>query len=95
MKTLGGRKKQLLQALWAEYLCLGALAGFVAAFVATLVAWAIAHFVLKMPFQWHFQMWFVGMLGGAIGISVFGVLGNTPALRRPPLAVLRKVGANV
>ena len=91
MKTLGGKRKQLFQALWAEYICLGALSGLIAAFLATIIALVISHFVLKMPLHWNFSIWIYGMLGGALGVSVFGVLGSYAAIRQPPMKILKKI----
>ncbi len=91
MKTVGGKKKQLLQALWAEYLCLGALSGLIAALLATIVSWVIAHFILKMPMPLNFSIWIYGMLGGAIGVSIFGVLGSAAAIKQPPMQILKKI----
>ncbi|MDX1811754.1 MAG: FtsX-like permease family protein, partial [Gammaproteobacteria bacterium] len=91
MKTLGGKKNQLYQALWSEYLLLGALAGLVAALLATMVSFAIAHFVLKIPMHWNFGIWWYGLVGGALGVSIFGVAGSLTAIRQPPIMVLKKI----
>lgn len=91
MKTLGGKRKQLLSVLWAEYICLGALAGAIAAIMASIVALVVSHYVLKMPLHWNLSLWLYGMLGGAIGVSIFGVLGSRSAIRQPPISVLKKV----
>ena len=91
IRTLGGRKKQLLQSLWAEYLCLGGLAGVVAALLATVISLVLSHYVLKMPLHWNYSVWLYGFFGGAIGVGLFGVVGSLQVIKQPPLVTLKKV----
>ena len=91
MKCLGAKRQQLLKMLWSEYLSLGALAGLVAVLLANVVAMAVSHFVLKMPAHWNFSLLPYGVLGGALGVSIFGVLGSHMAISQPPISVLKKI----
>jgi len=91
IRTIGGRKKQILQTLIAEFACLGIFAGLIAAIMATIIAMLISHFVLKMPYHWNVESWFYGMLGGGLGVGLIGVWGSSQVLKIPPLATLRKI----
>ncbi len=91
MRTLGADKKQIMQALWAEFICVGILAGLVAAFVATGMSYVISDKILNMPFNLNLNAWLVGVLGGALGVGVAGVLGSRSVVSQPPLQTLRKL----
>ena len=93
VRTLGGSRKQILQALVAEFVSLGLLAGFVAAILASAVAFAVAQYVLKMPVQWNMSVWTYGLFGGAVGIGLVGVWGSFGVVRQPPLQVFKKITA--
>jgi len=91
MRTLGGRKKQMLQTLLSEFLFLGILAGMIGAIFATITAAVISHYVLQMPISFNFSLWFYGILVGGAGVSLMGMLGSKKVLSQPPLVTLKKV----
>ena len=91
MRTLGANKKQIMQALWAEFICMGILAGLVAAFVATGMSYVISDKILNMPFNINLNAWLFGIVGGALGVGIAGVLGSRSVVSQPPLQTLRKV----
>ncbi len=91
MRTLGANKKQIMQALWAEFVSMGMLAGLVAAFVATGMAYVISSKILGMPFNLNLNAWLFGILGGALGVGIAGVLGSRGVVSQPPLQTLRKL----
>jgi len=94
IRTLGGRRKQIMQSLISEFVSLGLLSGMVAAILASVVAFVIAFYVLKMPVQWNWGIWVYGLFGGGIGIGIIGVWGSWSVVRQPPLQILKKISAS-
>jgi putative ABC transport system permease protein len=92
LRTLGASRRQLRSAQVAEFLLLGALAGFVAAAGATAIGWVLADRVFKIPFDANPMVWLYGIVGGAIAVTVAGWLGTRGTLNQPPLAVMRQLG---
>ncbi|MDP1683033.1 MAG: FtsX-like permease family protein, partial [Burkholderiales bacterium] len=93
MRTLGARTKQLANAQWIEFATLGALAGVLAATGASVSAYVLAQQVLHLPFAFNPWVWVVGVVGGAAGITLAGLMATRSVLRTPPLHVLRRLGA--
>jgi putative ABC transport system permease protein len=90
LRTLGATRYQVLWGLITEFLTLGILAGLLAAVVATGLGYGLAVYVLDLPY--HFNLWLgvIGVLGGALGVGLAGVLGTRRVLRCPPLEILRR-----
>ena len=89
LRTLGARNRQVRQALLAEFLVLGAVAGALAGVGATAIGWGLAHYVFKIayvPAPWPLL---VATVAGALGVVGGGWLGTRGLLARPPLASLR------
>ena len=89
LRTLGARNRQVRDALLAEFLVLGGVAGALAGVGATVIGWALAHYVFKMayvPAPWPILL---AILIGAGGVVAGGWLGTRKLLARPPLASLR------
>jgi putative ABC transport system permease protein len=91
LRTLGASRRQLVSAQMAEFLLLGALAGFVAAGGATAIGWALADRVFKIPFAPNPMLWLYGIGGGAIAVALAGWLGTRATVRQPPLTVMRQL----
>jgi len=89
LRTLGARRKQLLQGLITEFVSLGLLAGTVAATAATLIAYILSTHVFELPFELNMSIWVIGVICGALGIGVAGTLSIRHILGRPPLQSLR------
>jgi putative ABC transport system permease protein len=89
LHTLGARRRQILQAVAAEFIALGALAGFLAALGASFVGYALARWVFDLSYQINPVLWLVGLLGGAIIVGVTGTLATRKAVNEPPVRVLR------
>ena len=88
----GASHRQLVSAQIAEFLLLGALAGFVAAAGATGIGWALADRVFKFPFEPSVLVWVYGIVGGALAVTLAGWLGTRGTLSTSPLAVIRQLG---
>jgi putative ABC transport system permease protein len=93
IRTMGGRRSQLNQALLAEFLTLGALSGIVAALIASVVSWQLATNVFDMAYQFNPWVWIWGIIGGAVGVGLAGMLGVRSVMHQAPLTTLRKINS--
>jgi putative ABC transport system permease protein len=91
LRTLGASRRQLQAAQLAEFLLLGALAGFVAAVGATAIGWALAERVFSIRYESDPMIWLYGIGGGALAVTLAGWLGTRATVRQPPLAILRQL----
>jgi putative ABC transport system permease protein len=89
MRALGAAGRQLRSVQVAEFLFIGALAGLLAAIGATGIGWVLAKQVLNVPFNPSPLVWVAGLLAGALGVTLAGVLGTSRVLRTPPMQVFR------
>jgi putative ABC transport system permease protein len=89
MRTLGASSRQLRAVQAAEFALIGALAGLLAAVGATAIGYVLADKVLNLPYAINPWVWLAGMLIGAAGVTVAGLLGTAKVLRTPPMQVFR------
>ncbi len=89
MRTLGAVSAQLRAVQVAEFLLIGALAGLLAAVGASAVGFVLAKQVLNVPYSIDAWIWLVGLVAGAIGVAIAGLLGTAKVLRTPPMQVFR------
>jgi putative ABC transport system permease protein len=91
LKTLGARRRMVLEMLTVEYAVLGSLSTAAGLVLAIVAGWLMTWTVFEVPF--HLDL---ARLGGvwlwvtAVTVVV-GLLGSRGILSRPPLAVLRDV----
>jgi putative ABC transport system permease protein len=90
LRTLGLKRRRLLEAIALEFGLLGALAGFVAAAAATVVSYSLATGVFGLPWRPDPAMWLIAIAGGAMGVGAAGVAATWRITREPPVAVLRE-----
>ncbi len=89
LHTLGARRSQILKGIAAEFVALGALAGFLAALGASAVGYLLARFVFDLAYEIDPLLWAAGLLSGAIIVGVTGTLATRKAVNEPPVRVLR------
>ena len=89
LRTLGATRSQVLQSLFAEFLTLGGLAGLLAAFMASGLGYLLATHIFALPYQGNVLIWLIGIVGGAFGIGIAGIVGTLGILKKPPLEKLR------
>jgi len=89
LRALGASHQQVRHAIVSEFAILGLIAGFLAALFATLIAWALSREVFELPFTVNPSLWFFGVVGGAVGISIAGYLATRRVLYTPPIVALR------
>lgn len=90
LKTLGARRRQVLQVLFTEYLALGVLSGLAGTLLALAGGWALVHFFFKFPFRPPVAPLVAAWVIVALLTVVVGLANSRDVLRRPPLAVLRE-----
>jgi putative ABC transport system permease protein len=90
MRTLGARDRQLRSALAVEFATLGAVAGLLAGLGANAISSALAHWIFKLPFQPGWATLIMGVLGGALVVTVAGLAGTAHTLRAPALQAIRE-----
>ena len=89
LRTLGARNRQVRQALLAEFLVLGVVAGVLAGVGASALGWVLADQVFRMAYVPALAPVGVAVVLGAAGVVAGGWLGTRGLLSRPPLASLR------
>lgn len=89
LRTLGARNRQVRQALLAEFLVLGGVAGVLAGGGASAIGWVLARFVFDMSYVPGPLPLLIATVAGAAGVVAGGWIGARGLLARPPLASLR------
>jgi len=92
LRTLGATRRQVLQILTVEYLCLGLLAAATGIVLSMAASWGLAIFIFKVTPGLH-PLPLLVALGSVSTLTILaGLLGNRAMLNRPPLEVLRAEG---
>ena len=91
LRTLGASRRQLATMQLAEFLAIGLLAGLIAAAGAVGTAMVLSERVLNVPYEVSWGLPIAGVLVGAIGVAIAGLLGTRRAVSSPPLATIRAV----
>ena len=91
LRTLGASRGQLATMQLAEFLTIGLLAGLIAAGGAVGTASVLSERVLNVPYEVSWGLPLAGLLVGAIGVAIAGLLGTRRAVSSPPLQTIRAV----
>jgi putative ABC transport system permease protein len=92
VRTLGGTRSQVRNALIAEFSLLGFAAGVLGVFGAAALTWALATRILKVEFTPSPVVWIVGLIAATLCTLIAGWLGTRSVLSTPPIQVLRENG---
>ncbi len=90
LRTLGARRKELLQGIMAEFAGLGLLAGVVAASAAALTGHLLASQLFNLSYVPSPLIWLTGIATGTLGIGLAGTWSTRTVLRHPPVRTLRE-----
>lgn len=89
LRTLGADSAYLRRLHLSEFAILGGLSGLFAAAGAALLGWVLARFVLEIPYQTNLAVWFLGVSGGVVIVTLAGWLATRRITRLSPLRILR------
>lgn len=89
LRTLGAVRRQIMFGIMLEFVILGVLAGLLAAAAASLLGYVLASQLFGLAYSFNPWIWLTGIISGAIGVGVAGVLGVRSTLNYPPVQVLR------
>ena len=91
LRTLGANRRQLAIMQLAEFLSIGLLAGLIAAAGAVGTAMVLSDRVLGVPYDVSWPLPIAGVLAGAFGVALAGLLGTRRVVSSPPLQTIRAV----
>lgn len=91
MRTLGAQRRQLIMLQTAEFLAIGVLAGLVAAGGAVGLGMLLSEQVLNVPYVINWWVPAIGLLAGAAGVTLAGLIGTRSTVNSPPLQTIRGV----
>jgi len=89
LRTLGARKRQVLQIMLVEYFFLGMLAALTGLLLAWAASWALAQYVFEAPFVPFLLPSLLALLIVTLLAVTIGMLNSRGIANRPPLEVLR------
>ena len=91
LRTIGASRRQLTILQLAEFLTIGVLAGTIAAAGAVGTAMALSERVFQVPYDPNWLLPTIGIVAGAVGVAIAGLLGTRKAVDSPPLQTIRAV----
>lgn len=91
LRTLGARYAFLRNALILEFTFLGALAGLFATVLAEVLLLTLQQRLFNLPFSFHYTLWWLGPVSGAILVSLLGWWQLRQLLRVPGGVLIRRV----
>lgn len=90
LRTLGARRRVVLQGVAAEFTTLGLLAGTLAAIGATAAGYLLATRVFDLDYTFDPKVWGIGLVAGALLVGVSGTLATRSVINHPPIETLRR-----
>ena len=89
LKALGATRRTVWFGLFAEFLLLGSLAGLIGAVIAGGLGWGVAYWLLEIDYIPSYFLLVLGVLSGAVVITLSGLLFTRQALRSSAMQLLR------
>jgi putative ABC transport system permease protein len=90
LRTLGARRRIVLQGVAAEFTMLGLLAGTLAAIGATAAGYFLATRVFNLDYTFDVTVWGVGLVAGALLVGISGTWATRSVVNHPPVETLRR-----
>ncbi|MBU2871490.1 FtsX-like permease family protein [Colwellia sp. E2M01] len=92
LRTLGAKGRLIKLATLYEFVLLGAIAGLVAAVVSDVALFIIQQQLFNVDGRFHFYIWLLGPMSGAIFVSAIGYFMVARTMRQNTQGLLRKLG---
>jgi putative ABC transport system permease protein len=89
LRALGGSRRQLRSGHLAEFTALGGLAGLLAAMGTECLAWVLYSKVLDLEYSFHWHIWIIAPIAGALLIGTAGYWGTRTVVERSPMQLLQ------
>lgn len=89
LRTLGASREAVREAVLAEFIVLGLLAGALAALAASLLGYLVAEYAFGIPYHTNPLVWLAGLTAGVGGVTLVGWWGTRDVLNVPPVETLR------
>jgi putative ABC transport system permease protein len=89
LRTLGARKRQVLQIMVVEYFFLGMLAALTGLLLAWVASWALARYVFEAPLVPFVLPSLLALSTVTLLAVTVGMFNSRGVAGRPPLEVLR------
>jgi len=89
LRTLGARRRQILNSALIEFTLIGLLAGVLAAVGATVLGGLLASRVFDLPVSFNPWLWVNGMAAGVGIVATTGMLATRRVVNHPPVEALR------
>ncbi len=89
MRALGAQRRQLRQALLAEFAAIGGLAGLIAALGSLVVGQILANRAFQLEMSIDFSLPLVALIAGAVLVALAGWLAAARLIQVPPMEALR------
>lgn len=91
LRTLGASRSLIQKLLLVEYVTMGTIAGVLAGAGAETLLAVLQTQLFELPMQWHWELWIMAPLSGALLIGVTGWWFNRRVTQAPPLRTLRQI----
>jgi putative ABC transport system permease protein len=88
--ALGASRRELQLGLFAEFTCIGLMAGVLAALSATIAEILLSEFVFHIDFIINPWLWLSGPVVCVTLVLIAGFIGTRQALATPPALTLRQ-----
>ena len=88
LKAIGASYRTLYAGLLSEFLMLGAIAGLIAAVIAGAIGWGVSDVLFELDYRPPLNLPLIGIVSGALGIGLCGVLVTRRVLKRSPMSLL-------
>jgi len=90
LHTLGASRKWILRGVMTEFLLLGGIAGGIAGFAASMTGMILAQQVFKFEYSFSLAPIGIGIISGAIAITIIGLISTNKVLSQPPIDTFRQ-----
>lgn len=89
LRTLGASRRQIMNILATEYLCLGIFAALTGIVLALAASWALSTYVFKLTFVPALAPMLIALAGTTATTVLAGLFGSRGICDHPPLEILR------